>query len=124
MGVIHAAIAVHVAMGMTWMLATLVVAATGWARLRWLRLMLGAALLNMAAGVYLWHALHAGPWGPAERLLVLGTFCAFVALGMQAASAFTLAAGARRLETPTLWVYRVTALLVVVAATAMIAAKA
>lgn len=124
MVLIHAAIAVHVGMGATWALATLVIAATGWARPLWLKLMLGAALLNMAAGVYLWHALHSGPWGATERLLVLGTFCAFVALGMQAPIALTLPAQTRRFETPTLWVYRVTALLVVAAATAMIASKA
>lgn len=124
MGLILAAIAVHVAMGATWLLATLVVAVTGWARPLWLKLMLGVAVLNMAAGIYLWHALHAGPWGATERLLVLGTFSAFVALGMQAPMAFVLPAETRRLETTTLWVYRATAVLVVAAATAMVASKA
>ncbi len=123
MGLVQAAIAVHVAMGATWLLATVAVALTSRARPLSLKLMLGAALLNMLAGVYLWHALHAGPWGPTERLLVTGTFCAFAALGMQVPVALTLPRKTRRLETPALWVYRITAILVIAAATAMIAAR-
>ena len=123
MGLVQAAIVLHVAMGGTWVLATLTVALTGWARPLWLKLLLGAALINMLAGIYLWHALHAGPWGPTERLLVFGTFCAFIALGMQTAVALTLPPTTRRLERPALWIYRVTAILVGAAATAMIASR-
>ena len=105
------------------MLATLFVAITGWARAVWLRLVLVIALFNMLAGIYLWHALHAGAWGSPEHWLVVGTFCAFLALGVQAPVAFTLPPETRRLETPALWVYRLTAFVVVAAATAMIGSR-
>ena len=123
MPIVLAAIIVHVVLGVAWAFATVVVAITGWGRAPWLRLILVLALVNMLAGIYLWHALHRGTWGPSEHLLVVGTFCAFVALGLQAPVAFTTPRGARRLESPALWIYRATAVLVLAAATAMIASK-
>ena len=123
MSLVLAAIALHVAMGAAWTFATLFVAATGRARPRWLAAVLGLALVNMATGIYLWHTLHAGPWGDRERWLVVGTFCAFVALGVQTAVAFTLPRDTRRLEGPALAIYRVTAAVLVVAATTMVASR-
>lgn len=117
-------IALHVAMGATWALTTLGVAAFGRARVSWLRLMLIVAVINMLAGIYLWHALHRGTWGPGERWLVVGSFCAMIAIGLQAPIALTMPSDARRLEPAALWVYRATALFVVAAAAAMIASKA
>lgn len=123
MSVVLAAIALHVAMGATWTLATLAVAVTGRGSRRWLTALLVVALVNMSAGIYLWQALHAGPWGVTERLLVVGTFCAFVALGMQAPAALTYPRGARRVEGPSLAIYRVTGVILIGAATAMVASR-
>ena len=123
MSVVLAAIALHVAMGATWTLATIAVAITRSARRAWLRSMLVVALLNMLAGIYLWHALHRGTWGAAEHLLAVGTFCAFVALGLQVPVAFTLARDARRLEGPPLAIIRVTAGILIATAAAMIGSR-
>ena len=110
-------------MGAIWTLATLAIAIFRVARPAWLRLMLVVALLNMAAGIYLWHALHSGPWGPTEHLLVVGTFCAFFALGLQAPIALTIPQSSRRLEGPSLAIIRVTALVLLAAAAAMIGSR-
>lgn len=110
-------------MGATWTLSTLVVAITRAARPAWLRLMFVAAVLNMLAGIDLWHALHRGHWGAAEHLLVAGTFCAFIALGLQAPVAFTLPRASRRLEGAPLAIIRVTAGLLLAAAAAMIGSR-
>ena len=123
MSVVLAAIALHVAMGATWTLATLAIAITRRVRPAWLRLMLVPALLNMLAGIELWHALHRGAWGPTEHLLVVGTFCAFVALGLQAPVAFTLPRDTRLVEGPSLAVIRVTAVVLLAAAAAMVGSR-
>ena len=77
----------------------------------------------MLAGIYLWQALHAGPWGQPEHLLVLGTFCAFLALGLQAPVAFTQASNVRELAGPSLAIIRVTAVVLLAAAAAMIGSR-
>ncbi len=123
MQIIFMVIALHVAMGATWAVTTLGVAGFGRASAAWLRLMLIVAVINMLAGIYLWHALHRGAWGPSERWLVVGTLCAMIAIGLQAPIALTMPPKTRRLEPAALWVYRATALLVVTAAAAMIASK-
>ena len=120
---IVAVLGLHMAMGATWTLATLAIAVTGRARVAWLRMLLLVALLNMLAGIALWHVLHAGPWGPPEHFLVVGTFCAFLALGLQAPVALTQASDLRRLAGPSLAIIRVTAVILLAAAAAMIGSR-
>ena len=44
---------------------------------------MGAALIAVLAGGYLWHELHAGGFGTDEQVLGLGALCALVAAGVQ-----------------------------------------
>lgn len=53
---------------------------------------MGAAILALLTGGYLWHLLHEGGFGPAEQTLGLGALCAIAAAGAQGA----LVAGASR----------------------------
>ena len=123
MSLVLVAIVAHVGAGGIWLVATLLVSVTGQGRRVWLRLFLLLALLNMLAGIYLWHVLHAGPWGTVEHLLVVGTFCAFLALGLQAPVALAQASDQRRLVEPSLAITRASAVFVVAAAAAMIASR-
>jgi hypothetical protein len=44
-----------------------------------------AAVFAIAAGAYLWHGLHEGSFGTAEKLLAAGAVAAILALAIQAA---------------------------------------
>ena len=111
----------HVAAGSIWTLLSLAVATTRRAPRALVALQLLAAVAALLVGVTLWHALHAGPFGPTEHLLVVGTLCAFVALGLQLGVAPALLGSPEsRLATGSLVLYRVSALLLVLAAAAMI----
>jgi uncharacterized membrane protein len=53
---------------------------------------MGAAVVVVLTGAYLWHLLHEGGFGPVEQVLAVGALCAVVAAGVQGA----LVGGARR----------------------------
>lgn len=53
---------------------------------------MGAAVIVVLTGAYLWHLQHEGGFGPVERALAIGALCAVVAAGVQGA----LIGGARR----------------------------
>lgn len=57
-----------------------------------LRPQMGAAVIAVLTGAYLWHLLHEGGFGPVERVLAIGALCAVVAAGVQGA----MVGGARR----------------------------
>ena len=109
------------AAGSLWALLSLVTAATRHAPRALLALQMLAAFAALVAGVTLWHALHAGRFGPTEHLLVIGTLCAFVALGLQfGAAPALLGSPAARLVAGSLALYRGSAFLLVAAAAAMV----
>jgi hypothetical protein len=46
---------------------------------------MGAAVIAVLSGGYLWHLVHAGSFGTAEQILAVGALCALVAAGVQGA---------------------------------------
>ena len=46
---------------------------------------MGAAVIAVLTGGYLWHLAHAGSFGTAEQILAVGALCALVAAGVQGA---------------------------------------
>ncbi len=56
---------------------------------------MGAAVIVVLTGAYLWRLLHEGGFGPVEQVLAVGALCAIVAAGVQGA----LIGGARRRRT-------------------------
>ena len=46
---------------------------------------MGAAVIAVLTGGYLWHLAHDGAFGPSEQLLATGAFCALIAAGVQGA---------------------------------------
>jgi uncharacterized membrane protein len=78
------AISLHVLAATFWAGSTFVLARTGGnGAAQLLRPQLGAALVAFLTGGYLWHALHEGSFGTAEKVLGLGIGCAVVALLLQ-----------------------------------------
>jgi hypothetical protein len=53
---------------------------------------MGAAVIVVLTGAYLWHLQHEGGFGPVERVLAVGALCAIAAAGVQGA----LVGGGRR----------------------------
>lgn len=118
---IHLVIAAHVAAGSLWLLISLAVAVTHRAPRPLLVAQLAAAFVALVAGITLWHALHAGPFGPPERLLVVGTFCAFIAMSFQIGLAVPILLGNAMplFEAGGLLIVRLAAALLLSAAAAM-----
>lgn len=52
---------------------------------RLFRPQMGAAVIAILTGAYLGHAVHAGAFGTAEKILAAGAFTALVAAGVQGA---------------------------------------
>ena len=52
---------------------------------RLFRPQMGAAVIAILTGAYLGHAVHAGSFGTAEKILAVGAFTALVAAGVQGA---------------------------------------
>ena len=121
MSFLQAMIYAHVLAGALWTLLSLAVAVTRRAPRALLGSLLVAALVALLTGITVWHALHAGPFGPVEHLLVVGTLCAFLALGLQLGIAVPALLGATeaRLAGGSLMLYRASAVLLVLAAAAM-----
>jgi hypothetical protein len=91
---------------------------------------MGAAVVAIATGAYLWITLHEAAFGTMERLLIIGALCAIVAVVVQAAfvggALGTLSkrdGGNRQVPLRVVIAHRVAALLLVVATAAMAAAR-
>jgi len=95
-----------------------------------LRPQLGAAVVAIGSGAYLWHSLHEGSFGTSEQLLATGAVAALLAFGIQA----VVVGGALRalrvagsgdavVRSRVAFAYRSTAVLLAVAAVAMAAAR-
>lgn len=77
-------IAVHVLTGVFWAGTTFTLARPGVAGgERLFRPQMGAAVIAVLAGGYLWHALHEGGFGRPEQVLAVGAVAAIVAAGVQ-----------------------------------------
>jgi len=80
------AIAVHVMAAVFWMGTTASQARTGaGAAENLFPRQIGAAVMSMLTGGYLWSRLHAGGFGAYEKVLAAGAACAVLALAIQVA---------------------------------------
>lgn len=114
-------ICVHVGAGATWLAVSVTIAARR-AVGRWFgAAQAGASALTLLAGILLWHALHSNGMGPPEHWLVVGSFCAFVAIGLQAGVVATVARG--RLSTAQLGLHAASVAVLATAAAAMVASR-
>ncbi len=52
---------------------------------RLFRPQMGAAVVAVLTGAYLWRLLHEGGFGPMEQVLLVGALCAIAAAGVQGA---------------------------------------
>jgi len=88
------AISLHVLAGVFWAGTSFAIARTGGSGAEKLfRPQMGAAVIVVLSGGYLWHALHEGGIGTMEIVLGLGALCAIAAAGVQGA----MGAGAARI---------------------------
>jgi hypothetical protein len=80
------AISLHVLAAMFWAGTSFTLArVNGLGSEQLFRPQMGAALLAVLTGAYLWHVTHAGAFGSVERVLALGALCAITAAGVQGA---------------------------------------
>ncbi|MGO4700648.1 hypothetical protein [Dyella sp. 2RAB6] len=80
------AIALHVLSAVFWAGSTAALARTGGSEARRLfRPQMGAAMVAILTGGYLWHVMHQAAVGPMERSLMIGALSALVALLVQVA---------------------------------------
>ncbi|WP_407353993.1 hypothetical protein [Luteimonas sp. R10] len=79
------ALSLHVLAGVVWAGGTFALARLGGAGGPRLRApMLGAAIVTMLTGGYLWQAVHGGAPGTPEKVLAVGIACALLAFMVQA----------------------------------------
>jgi len=80
------AIALHALAALFWAGSSMSLARTGavGAEMLFPRQM-GAALVAVLTGGFLWSALHTGGFGPYEMILAFGALCAVIAAGIQGA---------------------------------------
>lgn len=80
-----AAVAAHVLFGVFWSGTTFALARTGGvSAVKLFRPQMGAAIIAMLSGGYLWKLTHAGVFELAEQTLAIGVLCAFAAAIVQA----------------------------------------
>ncbi len=78
------ALSLHVLAAVFWAGGTFVLARLGGAGGPRLRApMLGAAIVTLLTGGYLWHALHGAAFGRPEKVLAVGIACALLAFLVQ-----------------------------------------
>lgn len=81
-------LSLHVLSGVFWVGTSLTLARTGGlAGERLFRPQMGAAVVAFVTGGYLWHLLHPGVFGAAEKVLAAGVVAAVIAAGVQGALA-------------------------------------
>jgi len=130
MQAIQLALCLHVLAGVFWAGSTMALAAIPNASRRFFAAQMAAALLVVCAGTYLWHTLHEGAWGAAERMLAAGAVSAVVAMLLQGVFIGTAIGKAARSDGQQALLgarirntHRVAAALLAIAATAMAAAR-
>ena len=80
------AVSLHVLSSVFWAGSSFTLARTGGIGGEQLfRPQMGAAVIAVLSGGYLWHLVHAGSFGTAEQILAAGALCALVAAGVQGA---------------------------------------
>ena len=80
------ALSLHILSSVFWAGTSFVLARTGGIGGEQLfRPQMGAAVIAVLSGGYLWHLVHAGSFGSAEQILAAGALCALVAAGVQGA---------------------------------------
>jgi len=91
---------------------------------------MGAAVVAIGSGAYLWHSLHEGSFGTSEQLLATGAVAALLAFGIQAVvvgsalRTLRVAGGSDAVvRSRVAFAYRSTAVLLAIAAVAMAAAR-
>jgi uncharacterized membrane protein len=130
MQAIQLALCLHVLAGVFWAGSTMALAAVSSTSRRFFAMQMVTALLVVCAGTYLWHTLHDGAWGAAERVLAAGAVSAVAALLIQGAVIGSAIGEASRSEAQRALLgarirnaHRVAAALLAVAATAMAASR-
>ena len=84
--VLIVALSLHILSSVFWAGTSFVLARTGGIGGEQLfRPQMGAAVIAVLSGGYLWHLVHAGSFGTAEQILAAGALCALVAAGVQGA---------------------------------------
>ncbi len=78
------ALSLHVLAAVFWAGGTFVMARGAADGRRLAKPMLGAALVTLLSGGYLWHALHGAAFGKPETVLAVGIGCALTAFALQA----------------------------------------
>jgi hypothetical protein len=120
------AFCVHVLAGVFWAGSTITLAMVGHGNRTIHAAQLIAGALVLGAGTYLWHTLHAGNFGDAERILAVGAISAVIALVIQCAFMGPELFGIRDrpvLGVASLPIQRIAAVLLCIAAVAMAASK-
>lgn len=130
MQAIQLALSLHVLAGVFWAGSTMALAAVPSASRRFFATQMAAALLVIGIGTYLWHTLHEGVWGAAERMLAAGAVSAVVALLIQGIFIGTAIGKAARSDSQRTLLgarirntHRIAAAFLAIAATAMAAAR-
>jgi hypothetical protein len=82
--VLMAVLSLHVLSAVFWTGISFALARTGGlGGARLFRPQMGAALMAVITGAYLWSQLHAGGFGTPEHVLAIGAACAVIAAGIQ-----------------------------------------
>jgi hypothetical protein len=80
------ALSLHILAAVFWAGTSFTLARTGGAGGEQLfRPQMGAAVIAVLTGGYLWHLAHDGAFGPAEKVLMVGAVAALIAAGVQGA---------------------------------------
>jgi hypothetical protein len=80
------ALSLHVLSSVFWAGTSFTLARTGGVGSdRLFRPQMGAAVVAVLSGVYLWHSVHEGSFGTAEKILAAGALAAMIAAGVQGA---------------------------------------
>jgi len=125
------AVSLHILAAVFWAGSTFAVARSGGSgAVKLFFPQIGAALVAILAGGYLWHHLHSNGFGPFEQRLAIGAVAALIALLVQVAGAGPVIGRLRRGGAESAPVpgrvavaYRIAAILLAIATLAMAAAR-
>jgi hypothetical protein len=125
------AVSLHILAAMFWAGSTFAIARSGGnGAVKLFFPQMGAALVAIVAGGYLWHQLHSNGFGPFEQRLAVGAAAALAALLVQVAGAGPIIGTLRRSGAEATPVprrvaiaYRIAAILLAIATLAMAAAR-
>ena len=124
------AVSLHILAAVFWAGSTFAVARSGGSgAVKLFFPQIGAALVAILAGGYLWHHLHSNGFGPFEQRLAIGAVAALIALLVQVAGAGPVIGRLRRsgaesaLPGRVVVAYRIAAILLAIATLSMAAAR-